>query len=315
MKSSSNHGTIVAVCKKAKPGIPKINVEAILLLENYGVEGDYHAGKFVRHRYLAKKDPTVPNVRQVLLIDTTILSYLAEQDIHLEPGMMGENLVLDGISVMDLPLGTQLEVGEATLEMTEVRNPCYQLNESHPQLLKAVEKSGNGSDGRNAGMMARILKGGWVRPGDPVLLIPQTEPVAKSTFTVDDLLSSYPPPIRSIAGKLREIILEAAPGALEKANRGWRSISYRDKQVGYFCGIFPFEDHVDLIFEFGVLLPDPDGILQGDAKQVRYLRFHDLDEVHTEEIIPLLLAALDLPPQHAARRGLTQSQGSSAEHG
>jgi MOSC domain-containing protein YiiM len=153
---------------KAGPGIPKYAVEAIHLLENFGVEGDYHAGKFVRHRYLAKKDPTVPNVRQVLLIDTTILAYLADQDIHLDPGMMGENLVLDGISVMDLPIGTQLEVGEALLEITEVRHPCYQLNESHPQLLKCVENSGSGSASHNAGMMARILKGGWVRPGDSV---------------------------------------------------------------------------------------------------------------------------------------------------
>ena len=315
MSTSFKHGNVIAVCKKSEPGIPKIEVEAICLLENYGIEGDYHAGKFVRHRYLARKDPTVPNVRQVLLIDTSILSNLAEQDIHLEPGMMGENLILDGISVMDLPLGTQLEVGEVTLEMTEIRNPCYQLNESHPELLKAVEKSGSGLDARNAGIMARILKGGWVRQGDPVRVVSQTEPVAKTTFTVDDLLSSYPPPIRNIVGKLREIILETGRGASEKANRGWRSISYRDKQVGYFCGIFPFEDHADLIFEFGVLLPDPDGILQGDAKQVRYLRFHDLDDVHMEEIKPLLLAALDLPPQHAARRGLTQAQGSSAEHG
>jgi len=125
---------------------------------------------------------------------------------------------------------------------------------------------------------------------------------------VDDLLSSYPPPMRSIVEKLRDLILEVAPGTLEKANRGWRSISFRDAQVGYFCGIFPFEDHVDLIFEFGVLLPDPDEILQGDAEQVRYLRFHELEEIHIKEVKPLLVAALDLPPQHAARRGLTQSQ-------
>jgi MOSC domain-containing protein YiiM len=168
MNTSANHGTVVAVCKKAQSGIPKISVEAIHLLEGYGVEGDYHAGKFVRHRYLARKDPTVPNVRQVLIIDKIMLSYLAEQDIQLDPGMMGENLVLDGISVMDLPLGTQIEVGEALLELTEVRHPCSQLNGSHPQLLEAVEKSGSEPDSYNAGMMARILKGGWVHPGDSV---------------------------------------------------------------------------------------------------------------------------------------------------
>jgi hypothetical protein len=50
MESQNNRGTVVAVCKKAQPGIPKISVEAIHLMENYGVEEDYHAGKFVRHR-------------------------------------------------------------------------------------------------------------------------------------------------------------------------------------------------------------------------------------------------------------------------
>ena len=163
-------GSVVAVCKKAEPGIPKIEVDAIQLLENFGVAGDYHAGEFVRHRYLAKKDPTRPNQRQVLLIDTTILAEIASQEIHLKPGMMGENIILDGITVMTLPLGTQLEIGDAVLEITEVRNPCYQLDEMHPGLLKAVETSGPGPDPRNAGMLARIIKGGWIRPGDVVIV-------------------------------------------------------------------------------------------------------------------------------------------------
>jgi MOSC domain-containing protein YiiM len=168
MNASRRRGFVVAVCKNPEPGIPKLEVDAIQLLENYGVAGDYHAGQFVRHRYLAQKEPTRPNLRQVLLIDTSILEQLASQDIHLAPGMMGENIILDGITVMSLPIGTQIEVGEATLELVEVRNPCYQLDESHPRLLEAVKTSGSGPDPRNAGMLARILKGGWVRPGDSV---------------------------------------------------------------------------------------------------------------------------------------------------
>lgn len=170
MNNSISRGSVVAVCKKSEPGLPKLEFDAIQLLENFGVAGDYHAGEFVRHRHLAKKYPTKPNLRQVLLIDTTILTGLASQDIHLEPGMMGENIIVDKISVMSLAIGTQVEVGEAVLEMTEIRNPCYQLNEMHPHLLKAVETSGTGPDPRNAGMLAHILKGGWVRPGDSVIV-------------------------------------------------------------------------------------------------------------------------------------------------
>lgn len=134
---------------------------------------------------------------------------------------------------------------------------------------------------------------------------------SKSDYSVSDLLSGYPPPTQAIVERLRGGILEFAPQAKEKANRGWRSISYRDTLVGYFCGIFPFEAHVDLIFEFGALLPDPEGRLQGDAKQVRYLRFYEPDEVQAEAIEPFLKAALDLPPQHVTRREMTQSRGAS----
>ena len=171
MKISPDGSSVVAVCKKAEPGIPKIEVDSIQLLKNFGVQGDYHSGELIRHRYLAKKDPTRLNNRQVLIIDTIILAYLAEQGIDLQPGWMGENMILEGISVMTLPLGLQLQIGEAILEITEIRNPCYQLDEMHPGVLQAVENSGPGPDHRNAGMLAKVLQGGLVQTGDQVKVI------------------------------------------------------------------------------------------------------------------------------------------------
>lgn len=170
MPTTQNDGSVVAVCKKAQPGLPKLEVDAVQLIENYGIEGDYHAGDYVRHRYLAKKDPSKPNLRQVLLVDTSILAEIARNNIHLKPGMLGENILVDGIAVMTLPIGSQFEIGEAVLEITEVRNPCHQLNEMHPRLREAVETKVKGQVRYNAGMLARILIGGWVRPGDVVNL-------------------------------------------------------------------------------------------------------------------------------------------------
>jgi MOSC domain-containing protein YiiM len=167
MSTSKSYGSVVAVCKKSEPGLPKLQVDSVELIENYGITGDYHAGRFVRHRYLAEKDPNQPNVRQILLVDTSMLAALYEKDIHLKPGMLGENIIVDGVSVMALPIGTEVEIGETLLEMTEVRNPCYQLNEMHPDLLETV-KSEHAGIRHNAGMLARILKGGWIRPGDLV---------------------------------------------------------------------------------------------------------------------------------------------------
>jgi MOSC domain-containing protein YiiM len=171
MSFSSEKGTVRSVCLKEEPGIPKIEMESIQLLKDLGVEGDYHAGKFVRHRYLAKKDPEKENIRQVLMIDCLILSELADQGIVLEPGEMGENIILEGIDLMTLPIGTRLQIGDALLELTEFRDPCKQLNFKHPEVLKSVVKKTDGEVEYNAGVFGKILKGGIVRPGDPVSLI------------------------------------------------------------------------------------------------------------------------------------------------
>src|SRR5262249_5184229 len=149
-------------------GLPKPVVDAVYLVENWGVEGDYHAGSLMRHRYLAKKDPNRPNLRQVLLMDATVFTELAQQDIHIGPGMMGENITIEGIDVMQLPAGAHLAIGPAIVEVVERRNPCLQLNGIDPHLLKAVVKKQPGRTVFKAGMMTRILQSGWVRAGDPV---------------------------------------------------------------------------------------------------------------------------------------------------
>lgn len=175
IESSLHQGSVIAVCQKSEPGLPKFSTEAIQLIEDFGVSGDYHAGKLIRHRYWAAKDPTHPNHRQVLLVDTSIYADLTARGIALKPGMLGENVVVDGIKVMTLAVGTRLEVGEALLELSEVRNPCKQLNELHPDLLEAVKPEVNGQARRNAGMLARIIRGGCVRPGDLVFVVSGTD--------------------------------------------------------------------------------------------------------------------------------------------
>ena len=168
-------GKVVAVCCNPESGLPKPVVDAIYLIENWGVEGDYHAGSLVRHRYLAKKDPNRPNLRQALLVDAAVFAELAQQDIHIGPGMMGENITIEGIDVMQLPERTRLAIGSAVIEVIERRNPCLQLNGIDPRLLKAVVKKQTGKTVFKAGMMTRILQSGWVRAGDLVEVLAPVE--------------------------------------------------------------------------------------------------------------------------------------------
>jgi MOSC domain-containing protein YiiM len=104
----------------------------------------------------------------VLLLDTSIFAELARQDIHIGPCMMGENITVDQIAVMELAVGTRLQIGHALVEVTEIRNPCQQLNGINPRLLKAVATKEQGRARFKAGIMACILQGGWVHPGDQI---------------------------------------------------------------------------------------------------------------------------------------------------
>lgn len=165
-------GTVVAVCRNPNPGLPKPTVEAVHLLADLGVEGDYHAGKLVRHRHLAKKYPNRPNVRQVLIVDAATYEELTQQDIHIGPGMMGENVTTQGLAIMSIPVGTRLLLGTAEVEVTEIRKPCAQLNDIDTRLLKAVTHTPDGKKAFRAGIMTRVLKEGWVRPGDAITALP-----------------------------------------------------------------------------------------------------------------------------------------------
>lgn len=171
MGSKNTLGSVLAVCQKELPGLPKLPVQRITLVKDHGVEGDYHAGKTIRHRYLARKDPARPNNRQVLLIDKEIQGHVAGQGISLQPGELGENILLDGLDLMGLEIGTRLEIGPTLIELTEVREPCSQLDGVHPGLHRAVEIPTENGVQPAAGMLGVVLQGGTVKPGDKVQVI------------------------------------------------------------------------------------------------------------------------------------------------
>ena len=74
-----------------------------------------------------------------------------------------------------------------------------------------------------------------------------------------------------LAAWVREAVLAADPDLTERVYRGWRGVGFRHPEAGYVCGIFPHDDGVDLLFEHGASLPDPDGILRRGGTQTRVL--------------------------------------------
>ena len=166
---------VVAVSRDGDHRFSKPQAQEILLLAGLGVRGDAHAGTTVQHRSPVAIDPTQPNLRQVHLIHAELFAELAEQGFDVQPGQLGENITTGNLGLLALPCGTQLRIGpEAVVEVTGLRNPCSQIN---ALLLNAVlGRDDNGEPERKAGIMAIVVTGGRVMPGDGIVVRLPAEP-------------------------------------------------------------------------------------------------------------------------------------------
>ena len=163
-------GLVTAVGRSAGHTFGKRTEDGIRLLAGLGVEGDAHMGETVKHRSRARQDPTRPNLRQVHLIHAELHDELRAAGFDVSAGQMGENVTTRGVDLLGLPTGTKLHLGgEATVEVTGLRNPCRQLDDFRPGLMQAVlDRGRRGNLIRKAGIMGVVVSGGEVRPGDAV---------------------------------------------------------------------------------------------------------------------------------------------------
>lgn len=167
---SQPSGEVIAVSVSGTHTFSKQNTDVIQLLAGLGVEGDAHLGTTVQHRSRVAQDPTQPNLRQVHLIHSELFEELQELGFHVSSGQIGENITTRGISLLSLPTGAILRIGEsAVVEITGLRNPCPQLNRFQNGLMEAlVDHDEQGNLIRKAGVMGIVLAGGAVRPGDRI---------------------------------------------------------------------------------------------------------------------------------------------------
>jgi MOSC domain-containing protein YiiM len=140
--------TLVSVNTNADKQFKKLPRPEGRLVADFGLEGDRHAGR--------------PE-RQVSILNAETVDELAQKGMPVAPGILGENITVEGVPVMQLTEGARLKIGEAELEITGDRPACREMMDVHVNALKEMV-------GRS-GKMARVIRGGTVRPGDPIELI------------------------------------------------------------------------------------------------------------------------------------------------
>jgi hypothetical protein len=164
---------IIAVSRSARHSFTKLNERGIWLTEGSGVDGDAHAGTTVRHRYALRRASrsVQPNLRQVHLMHVELFDELRNVGFEIWPGALGENITTRGIDLLSLPEGTLLHLGkEAIVKLTGLRTPCRQMDKFAAGLSKAVmvQEDSTKKKQSRAGVMASVVKGGEVKPGDEI---------------------------------------------------------------------------------------------------------------------------------------------------
>lgn len=142
---------VVAVSTSEKKGMRKANVEKALAVENFGLEGDAHASSKWH--------------RQVSLLAMESIEKMRKAGLNVGPGDFAENITTEGVELVVLPVGTKMKIGPDVIgEVSQIGKKCHARCAIYEQAGDCVMPK--------EGIFIKIIKGGWVKPGDNIVVIP-----------------------------------------------------------------------------------------------------------------------------------------------
>lgn len=115
-------------------------------------------------------------------------------------------------------------------------------------------------------------------------------PLVDADFS--SLLARFETPVAKLARDLVKVVREVRPELDPQVRTGWGSVNFRHPRAGFLCAVFPLADRVSLVFEHGRLLDSP--LLEGDTKQVRWIRLRPGEAIPVDDIAILLSEAIAL---------------------
>ncbi len=136
---------IVAVCVSQNKGERKTPVESVDLLPNHGIVGDGHAGDW--HR-------------QVSLLAQESIDKMRQMGLDVKAGDFAENITTVGIDLPSLPVGAQLKIGRARVEVTQIGKECHTRCAIYHQAGDCVMPK--------EGIFVKVLEGETIQAGDPI---------------------------------------------------------------------------------------------------------------------------------------------------
>jgi hypothetical protein len=108
--------------------------------------------------------------------------------------------------------------------------------------------------------------------------------------TVDEYVKGLEDWQAEIISNLRDLVLEAAPKAIEVFK--WNQPVY--EWNGPFVYIKAFKNHINFGFWRGVDLPDPEGVLSGTGKKMRHIQLRAVEDIDRDQLQRFVRSALEL---------------------
>ena len=144
----TQRGKVLAVNISEKKGTKKTNIQSCLIVKEYGLKGDAHAG---------------PWHRQVSLLANESIQKIKAKGLNVGYGDFAENITTEGLDLVHLPIGTEMRIGNSVLLcVTQIGKKCHQRCAIYYQAGDCVMPK--------EGIFAEVIKEGEVKVGDEIIV-------------------------------------------------------------------------------------------------------------------------------------------------
>lgn len=141
-------GVVEALSISAERGVIKEPVDSADFIAGHGIAGDAHAGDW--HR-------------QVSLLPGESIDRMKQQMPEIDQGAFAENIITRDLDLSRVQIGDRIVINnEVVLEVTQIGKECHSgcaIQEATGECIMPTE-----------GVFGRVIEGGTVKPGDPVIL-------------------------------------------------------------------------------------------------------------------------------------------------
>lgn len=138
-------GRIHRISISKTKGDKKYNIDRARLIDDFGIEGDAHAG----------------TARQVSLLPFESFSKVANDVFDINPGDFAENLTVEGMNFTGAGVGDRIGIGEnIELEIVQIGKECHndcRIKDVVGDCIMPRE-----------GIFAHVIRGGEIKIGDSI---------------------------------------------------------------------------------------------------------------------------------------------------